>query len=153
MHLIKSEVQDLAHGRRFDRLVVWEMSRLTRRGIGPLLSLLNEFGSYGVEVVSLREPYLSTEGPTRDLLIAILGWVSKWERDRISARTKSKLSQLRGKTRLGQPQLCECGHRRKSKGRLVHVPACSLCGCVEYRPRKTLLNGGLVPLVGEAVPI
>jgi putative DNA-invertase from lambdoid prophage Rac len=141
-----SRLQELAHRRKIDVVLVWEMSRLTRRGIGPLLEILKGFEAQGVEVVSLREPFLSTTGPTRDLLLAIFGWVAEQEREMIRDRTRSALRQRRALgVRLGAEPLCECGHRRKALkragGKLLHDNACIMCGCLEFRPRAGMTGG------------
>ena len=99
-----SRIQAFAHGHRFDRLMVWELSRLSRRGPGPILSLLEQLNREGVRVWSHSDPWLQTEGPTWDLLVAILGWVAKFEREMISTRTKSALASRRALgVRLGRP--------------------------------------------------
>lgn len=87
-----NEITSRAHRGEFDRLMVWELSRLTRRGIGPLLHVLSYLEGENVQVWSASEQWVSQEGPQRELLLAILGWVTKWERDMISARTKSALA-------------------------------------------------------------
>ncbi|HEV2317797.1 MAG TPA: recombinase family protein [Thermoplasmata archaeon] len=143
-----SRLQELAHQRKIDVVAVWEMSRLTRRGIGPLLAILKGFEAQGVDVVSLREPYLSTVGGTRDLLLSIIGWVDQQERERIRDRTRSALRRRMALgVKLGAEPLCECGHRRKalkrSGGHLLHAPGCGLCACLDYRPR-TGMRGGQV---------
>lgn len=97
-----------AHRHRFDRLLVWELSRLTRRGVGPLLAILARFEREGVRVWSHSEAWLETEGPAHDVLVAIFGWVAKWERDAISARTKSALASRKVLgVRLGRPRKYE----------------------------------------------
>lgn len=145
-----SRLQELAHRRKVDVVLTWEMSRLTRRGIGPLLEILKGLQAENVEVISVREPYLSTLGPTRDLLLAIFGWVAEQEREMIRDRTKSALRQRKAPgVRLGAEPLCECGHRRKSLkrtgGRLIHGAGCALCSCPDYRPRTQMTGGRLAP--------
>ena len=99
-----NELFSRAHRREFDRLLVWELSRLSRRGPAALLSILERFRREGVRVWSYSETWLDTDGPAWDLLVAIFGWVAKWERDMISARTKSALAQRRALgVRLGRP--------------------------------------------------
>jgi len=93
-----------ARNREYDVLVVVEMSRLTRRGIGPLFAILNKLKMSGVRWVSLREPYLSLEGPAQDLLISVLAWANKFERDLISQRTKSALARIKNLKHIGRPK-------------------------------------------------
>jgi putative DNA-invertase from lambdoid prophage Rac len=100
-----SRIQHAAHRGEFDRLMVWELSRLTRRGIGPLLHLLLELEREKVRVWSRSETWVQDDGPTRELLLAILGWVAKWERDMISSRTKSALASRRALgVHIGRPK-------------------------------------------------
>ncbi len=91
-----SDMLKAARNHEFDLLIVSEMSRLTRRGIGPLFAILSELKACGVGWVSLREPFLSMEGPARELLLAIFGWVAEQERLMISLRTKAALNRRRG---------------------------------------------------------
>jgi DNA invertase Pin-like site-specific DNA recombinase len=129
-----SRLEEEAHRHRFDVLVVWEVSRLSRRGPGALLDILARLSAWDVSVVSLREPFLSTDGPYKDLLVAIFGWVAKIERDMISERTKSALRQRRALGIIGgRPKRCQlCGHRRK------HGPYCRERGCECKRPPQDL---------------
>ena len=87
-----SRLQAAARRGEYDRLMVWELSRLSRRGIGPLLHLIQQFDAQGVRVYSIREPWVGDDGPARELLVAILAWAARWEREMISARTKSALA-------------------------------------------------------------
>jgi hypothetical protein len=60
----------------------------------------------GVQVVSIREPWLDTGSAVRPLLIAIFGWVAEQERVTIVARTKAGLERARRSgARLGRPPL------------------------------------------------
>jgi putative DNA-invertase from lambdoid prophage Rac len=103
--------------RQYDILVVVEMSRLTRRGIGPLFEILQQLKNAGVMWVSLREPYLSLEGPSQDLLISILAWANKLERDLISQRTKAAIQR---RINLGLP----VGRPKGSKDRKPRSRTC-----------------------------
>ncbi len=87
-----SRLQAAARRGEYHRLMVWELSRLTRRGIGPLLSILQQFESQGVRVYSRQEAWASDDGPARELMVAILAWAARWEREMISARTRSALA-------------------------------------------------------------
>ncbi|MGQ9583750.1 MAG: recombinase family protein [Thermoplasmatota archaeon] len=116
-----------ARKREFDTLIVMEMSRLTRGGIGALFHILSELKACGVSWVSVREPFLSVEGPVKDILLAIVGWVAEQERILISQRTKSALARRRALARAcfeakgltGCPDGCYCklrlGRRKGQK--------------------------------------
>lgn len=126
-----SRLQAAAHAGEYDRLMVWELSRLTRRGIGPLLNLIQQLDAKGVRVYSRSEPWVGDDGPTRDLLVAILGWVSRWEREMISSRTKSALAS------------------RKALG--VHIGRPK--GSKDKRPRRTRTKRGGSGAYGEPAPL
>lgn len=87
-----SRLQAAARRGEYDRLMVWELSRLSRRGIGPLLHLIQQFDAQGVRIYSIREPWAGDDGPARELLVAILAWAARWEREMISSRTRSALA-------------------------------------------------------------
>lgn len=97
-------VLDLARSGKTDVLLVWELSRLTRGGIGDLFDVVRVLDAAGVQIASVQEPWASVDGPTRDLLLAVLAWAAKMERDLLSERTKSGLAHARamGK-RVGRP--------------------------------------------------
>jgi DNA invertase Pin-like site-specific DNA recombinase len=58
----------------------------------------------GVQLVSVREPWLDTGGPVRDLLLAIFSWVAEQERRRLAERTKAGLARVREHgSRSGRP--------------------------------------------------
>jgi DNA invertase Pin-like site-specific DNA recombinase len=90
-----NEIREDAAHHRMDLLGVRAMDRLTRGGPGPLLSILSELEGNGVAVFSLQEPFLSTMGESRDLMLALLGWVAKWQRQQIGANTKAGLARNR----------------------------------------------------------
>lgn len=84
-----NDLMHAAHRREFDRVVVWSVDRLTRRGIGAVFSILEQFRGYGVGWDSLQEPWATDAGPMGELLLAILAWASKQERSRISERVRA----------------------------------------------------------------
>lgn len=85
-------------------LVVWSLDRFGRSMVGNLQAVL-ELDRSGVEVVSVREPWLDTGGPVRALLIAIFGWVAEQERAQIVERTKAGIERARRKgIRIGRPE-------------------------------------------------
>jgi DNA invertase Pin-like site-specific DNA recombinase len=95
---------DDAAKRRFDLVVFWALDRLTREGPLKTLLYLEQLASSGVKFKSFTEPMLDTTTPVGELLIPILSWVAKQERQRISDRTRAGLetARRRGK-RLGRP--------------------------------------------------
>lgn len=89
-----------AHQRKFDVVVVWSLDRLTREGALPALTYLNRFSGYGVQFVSLQEPYLDTAGAFKDAVVAILATLARLESLRIGERVKAGQERAR---REGRP--------------------------------------------------
>lgn len=88
----------------FDVIVVWAIDRFGRSMVGNLQDLM-ELDRLGVQVVSVRESWLDTGGPTRGLLIAVFSWCAEQERARLVERTKAGLATARRKgKRLGRPR-------------------------------------------------
>jgi putative DNA-invertase from lambdoid prophage Rac len=82
---------------KFGVLVIWAIDRFGRSMNRNILDVL-EMDKLGVKVMSVKEPWMDTAGPVRDLLVAIFSWVAQQEREQISARTKAGLAvaRLRG---------------------------------------------------------
>ena len=59
-----------AHQGRWSTLLIWDLSRFGRSMVGNVEALL-KLDQCGVRVVSVREPWLDTSGPIRDLLVSI----------------------------------------------------------------------------------
>jgi len=96
-------LREAAHRGEFKAVVIHALDRLGRSMVGNVQEVL-QLDRLGVEVVSVREPWLDMGGPVRTLLIAILSWVAEEERRQISSR--SKLGQERARRegkRIGRP--------------------------------------------------
>ena len=87
--------------RKFGVVLVWALDRLTREGVLKTFAHVEKLASYGVLFESYSEPYFRTTGPAGELLMAVLAWVAKQERQRISDRTKAGLATARAKGRVG----------------------------------------------------
>ena len=71
---------------------------------GNLAAVL-ELDRLGVQVVSVREPWLDTGGPVRSLLVAIFSWVAEQETAQRSARTLAGMARARANgKRIGRPR-------------------------------------------------
>jgi putative DNA-invertase from lambdoid prophage Rac len=87
----------------FDVLVIWSLDRFGRDTIGNMLAV-RDLDRLGVQLVSVKESWLDTTGPTRTLLVAIFSWVAEQERERRSERTKAGLARVRcNGSRSGRP--------------------------------------------------
>lgn len=84
-------------------VAVVALDRLGRSMLG-ILKTVDELSSVGVSVVSLRESWMDTAGPLRDVLTALVGWMAQEERRILVLRTKEGLARAKrqGK-RLGRP--------------------------------------------------
>jgi putative DNA-invertase from lambdoid prophage Rac len=92
-----------AHRGEFEALLIWSLDRFGRSLVGNLQAVV-ELDRIGVQIVSVREPWLDTSGPVRGLLVAIFSWCAEQERVRLIERTRAGLDRARrqGK-RIGRP--------------------------------------------------
>ena len=74
--------------------LVWALDRLAREGPLDTLQVVDRFATLGVQVVSHQEPWTEASGELRDLLLAIVGWVARFESARRSERTKAGLDRV-----------------------------------------------------------
>jgi len=107
-----------ARKHKFNTILVWSLDRFSREGISNTLHYLETLDGDGVALKSVQESWLDTsdKGMGR-LLLAILSWVAKQERERISERTKAGLRRAKadGK-KLGRPNGSKDKKRRKRSG-------------------------------------
>lgn len=86
-------------------VVIWSIDRMGRR-MRDVVGDVAELDRVGCAVVSVREPWLDTSAPTRDLLLAIFGWVAEHERQRLIERTRAGLERARAQGKqLGRPRV------------------------------------------------
>lgn len=94
---------------KFDVLVIWAIDRFGRSMHGNLADAVT-LDTAGVRLVSVKESWLDTTGPTRNLLLAIFSWVAEQELARLVERTKAGIDKARrhgtksGK-RIGRPRI------------------------------------------------
>jgi len=94
-----------AHQRRFDVAVFWALDRLTRAGVRDAIDNLHRLTASGVDFVSFREPYLTSLGPWRDVIVAIIATVANVESVRFGERVRAGLARARAQgKRLGRPR-------------------------------------------------
>jgi DNA invertase Pin-like site-specific DNA recombinase len=109
-----------AHAGHFNVVVVWALDRFGRDTIGNMIAV-RDLDRLGVQLVSVREPWLDTTGPTRTLLVAIFSWVGEQEREQRSARTKAGLARVREKGSksgkpIGRPRRLDAGTVARVRG-------------------------------------
>ena len=110
-----------AKSHKFDMILVWSLDRFSREGISNTLSYLKTLKQTSVGLKSLQESWLDTSDKgIGELLIAIMSWVAKQERERISQRTKAGLRRTKENgTKLGRPKGSKDKGRRKKSGYLL----------------------------------
>ena len=87
-----------------DTLMVAELSRLGRNML-ETLNIIDALAKNAISLVFVRQPELSTEGPHKNLLLAIYSYFAESERDFISLRTKQGLAAARASgIQLGRPK-------------------------------------------------
>jgi len=92
-----------AQAGKVDVVLVWAIDRFGRSLYGNLGDVL-ALDRAGVELVSVKEPWLDMGGPTRQLLLAVFSWVAEQERARLIERTKAGQARARAEgTRIGRP--------------------------------------------------
>jgi DNA invertase Pin-like site-specific DNA recombinase len=142
-----------AHRGEFEAIVIYAIDRLGRSMIGNVQEIL-QLDRLGVEVVSVREPWLDMGGPVRTLLIAILSWVAEEERRQIASRSKLGVERARAQgKRIGRPPVnvdVELAMKLRGEGMSVREIAKQL-GLPKSTVHKGLLGVHQVPLEG-AVP-
>jgi putative DNA-invertase from lambdoid prophage Rac len=85
-----------ARAGKFDTLAIWSIDRFGR----SLSGNLNDFVALeklGVRILSAREPWIDTQGPVKELLIAIFSWVAQQERERLIERTRAGIATSRAR--------------------------------------------------------
>ena len=99
-----TKLKNDAHAGNFRAVVISSLDRLGRSMSGNLGDVLL-LERLGVQVVSVREPWLDLGGPTRDLLVAVLSWVAQEEARQIKARVRAGLDRARREGKqLGRPR-------------------------------------------------
>jgi putative DNA-invertase from lambdoid prophage Rac len=84
-----------AHKKLFDMVLFWDLSRFSRAGTYHTLMKLKELDNLNIEWHSYNEPYVSSIGQFKDVVIAVLASVAKAEREKISQRTIAGLERAK----------------------------------------------------------
>lgn len=92
-----------ARSGKFKVLIVWALDRFGRSMAGNVRDVI-ELDKLGVRIVSVKEPWMNTDGPVRELLVAIFSWVAQQERARLIDRTKAGMAVARAAGKpIGKP--------------------------------------------------
>jgi hypothetical protein len=113
----------------FDVLIVWALDRFGRSMVGNLQDVL-ELDRIGIKVISVRESWLDTGGPVRNLLIAVFSWCAEQERTRLVERTKAGMEAARKRgAKIGRPRVrvdLDRARELRSRGRTLREAAAEL---------------------------
>jgi DNA invertase Pin-like site-specific DNA recombinase len=94
---------DAHRGPPWSAVFVFALDRLGRRMM-DVLQLVTRLDDLGIAVISHEEPWTSSSGAARKLMLSIAAWVLESEVERIRQRTKIGLEQARKRgVRLGRP--------------------------------------------------
>lgn len=94
-----------AHKKLFDIVLFWDFSRFSRSGALFTLQKLQELENLGINWHSYSDPYMSSLGQFKDVVISLMATISKAEREKISIRTKAGLERLKAQGKvLGRPK-------------------------------------------------
>lgn len=108
---------DDASKAKFDVIVFWSLDRFSRRGTLDTLKKIRLLEDYGVDWHSYQEPYFSSLGQFKDVVISIMATLAKAERKKISERTKAGLERAKARgVKLGRPKGAKDKKQRSRKG-------------------------------------
>ena len=87
-----------------DTLAVWELSRLTRGGVGSLFGIVEQIRKAGAKLVETKSGTTIDSSVAGESYLFALGLCARLERDMISQRTKSALAARKASgKKLGRP--------------------------------------------------
>ncbi|MFD3333338.1 recombinase family protein [Streptomyces sp. NPDC058700] len=89
------EMMTAVRGGHVDAVVVFSLSRLTRRGALEAMRIIEELDAYGVRLVSVEESYLDTSTPVGVGILAIIAGLAQQESDMKSAYVSASKDALR----------------------------------------------------------
>lgn len=90
----------LEYARPGDTIVITDLTRISR-STKDLISLVEDLGSRGINIKSLKESWLDTATAQGKLMFTIMAGLAQFERDLISERTKEGLKSARARGRSG----------------------------------------------------
>ena len=97
------EVRAQARAGKLSRLYVFRLDRLTRSGIRDTLSVVDEFRRHGCELVTVADGF-DLAGPAAEIVLAVMAWASKMERQAINERISAARDRLEASgERWGRP--------------------------------------------------
>jgi DNA invertase Pin-like site-specific DNA recombinase len=131
-----AELVAAARRGRVRKLYVFRVDRLSRSGIRSTLGLLETLRGAGCKVVSVADGF-DLDGPAGDVVLAVIAWAAKMERDALGERIRAARARVEAKGGAwGRPRRAfnvARAHELKRSGRSVRYIAAAL-----KVPRSTL---------------
>jgi len=84
-----------ANKKQFNIVIFWDISRFSRSGTLFTLQKLKELDNLGIKWHSYSDPYFSSLGDFKDVVLSIMATLAKIERKKISERTKAGLERAK----------------------------------------------------------
>jgi putative DNA-invertase from lambdoid prophage Rac len=118
---LKRITKDCQDGKRpFEIVIVWALDRLSRQGIVHIVNLIEMFKLYRIRVISMQEPWLDSDGPMQELLLAVFAWAASYESKIKSERTLAGLARAKKEgVKLGRPKGRKDDNKRSRRGYLL----------------------------------
>ncbi len=90
---------------RYQRLLIYSIDRLTRRGILDMFNIIKGLDNCGVRVMSYQQPWLDPDTGYYELMLAQFAFFGKLESQMISERTKSGMARAKAQGKhIGRPR-------------------------------------------------
>lgn len=88
-----------ARARKFDVVVIYMLSRLTRQGAAEALKIQEELASYGVAIISMQEPFINTsdDNPFGVAFFALIAGLAHQESKNKSKFIRDAFAELKAK--------------------------------------------------------
>lgn len=101
---LKKLLRDAALG-KFDVVVVFDLSRLTRGGPAQAFEYIDRLNKSGVEFHSANEPQFRTDGSAGAMFVAIAAHIAAEERRNLQLRVKAGMERARAEgKKIGRPR-------------------------------------------------
>jgi len=108
---------DECQRKHYERILVYDVSRLTRKGPLELMLLLKRFADKGAPVHSYLDSALNVPNEFQPVLIAIYGMIAKTFSTQLSERTKAGMARAKAEGKhVGRPKGRKDSKRRAKGG-------------------------------------
>lgn len=93
------------HQGKIKLVLVYDLSRLTRKGPLEMLMALKRFSQLGVQIYSYSETWLNVPNEFNEVLVAFYGYFAELFSRQLSARTKAGMARARAQGKhIGRPK-------------------------------------------------